>query len=116
RPTACCASNTNSCFTPGRGASRARRSRERGRVVRAAGAARGQGRAYRGRVILLHRRAEAELAECIGTLPGNGHFGVQASITDSQSLARAAAAVKTRCGKLDVLVNTAGFTKPVPAA
>ena len=68
------------------------------------------------RVILLHRRPEAEADACIGALAGSGHFGVQASITDSESLARAAAAVKERCGKLDVLVNTAGFTKPVPAA
>jgi len=68
------------------------------------------------RVILLHRRPEAEVAECIGALAGNGHFGVHASITDSQSLAGAAAQVKARCGKLDVLVNTAGFTKTVAAA
>ena len=68
------------------------------------------------RVILLHRRPEAELAECLAALDGSGHFGVQASITDSESLAQAAAAVKARCPKLDVLVNTAGFTKPVPAA
>jgi NAD(P)-dependent dehydrogenase (short-subunit alcohol dehydrogenase family) len=68
------------------------------------------------RVVLLHRRSEAELAECIDGLAGRGHFGVHASITDSQTLARAAATVKERCGKLDVLVNTAGFTKPVPAA
>ncbi len=68
------------------------------------------------RVVLLHRRPEAELAECIDGLAGRGHFGVHASITDSETLARAAATVKERCGKLDVLVNTAGFTKPVPAA
>jgi NAD(P)-dependent dehydrogenase (short-subunit alcohol dehydrogenase family) len=68
------------------------------------------------RVILLHRRPESELAECLGGLAGSGHFGVTASITDSAGLARAAAEVKARCGKLDVLVNTAGFTKPVPAA
>jgi NAD(P)-dependent dehydrogenase (short-subunit alcohol dehydrogenase family) len=76
------------------------------------------GRAARlgARVVLLHRRPETEVAECIGTFAGSGHFGVHASITDSASLARAAAEVKARCGKLDVLVNTAGFTKPVPAA
>lgn len=68
------------------------------------------------RAILLHRRPEAEAAECLAGLAGTGHFAVPASITDSASLARAAAVVKERCGKLDVLVNTAGFTKPVPAA
>jgi len=45
------------------------------------------------RVILLHRRPEAELAECLAALDGSGHFGVQASISDSESLAQAAAAV-----------------------
>jgi len=68
------------------------------------------------RVVLLHRRTDAELAEAIDGLAGRGHFGVTASITDSESLGRAAAAVRERCGKVDVLVNTAGFTKPVPAA
>jgi len=68
------------------------------------------------RVVLLHRRTDAELAEAIDGLAGRGHFGVTASITDSGSLGRAAATVRERCGKLDILVNTAGFTKPVPAA
>lgn len=68
------------------------------------------------RAILLHRRPESEASDFIRGLPGAGHFGVNASITDSESLARAAASVRERCSKLDVLVNTAGFTKPVPAA
>lgn len=68
------------------------------------------------RAILLHRRSRAELEEALDSLPGRNHFGVTASITDSASLARAAGEVGERCGKLDMLVNSAGFTKPVPAA
>ncbi len=67
------------------------------------------------RVIVLHRRPQAELEAFLATLPGSGHFGVAASITDSASLAQAAREVQERCGgMLHVLVNTAGFTKPVP--
>ena len=67
------------------------------------------------RVIVLHRRPIAEEREFLATLPGGGHFGVVANITESQELATAAAAVGERCDKLHILVNTAGFTKPVPA-
>jgi 3-oxoacyl-[acyl-carrier protein] reductase len=41
---------------------------------------------------------------------------VPASITDSPTLQAAAQAVRERIGKLDMLVNTAGFTQPVPVA
>jgi NAD(P)-dependent dehydrogenase (short-subunit alcohol dehydrogenase family) len=68
------------------------------------------------RVVVLHRKARAEAETFLASLPGTGHFEVNASIVDSQDLARAAQAVKERAGKLDILVNTAGFTKPVPAA
>jgi 3-oxoacyl-[acyl-carrier protein] reductase len=66
------------------------------------------------RVVLLHRRGEEELAQFVATLPGAGHFGVNASITDSASLAAAANTVKERAGGAHILVNTAGFTQPVP--
>ena len=68
------------------------------------------------RVIALHRRPREEAMAFLRTLDDGDHFDVEASITDSDSLARAAQVVSARLGKLDVLVNTAGFTKPVPAA
>jgi NAD(P)-dependent dehydrogenase (short-subunit alcohol dehydrogenase family) len=67
------------------------------------------------RIVILHRREDAELNEFLATLSGKGHAGVKASITESHELARAAAQVAGKFGKVDVLVNTAGFTKPVPA-
>ena len=68
------------------------------------------------RIVLLHRKEPADAAAFLGSLPGSGHFDVRASITDSASLAQAAKTVKERAGKLDILVNTAGFTKAVPVA
>lgn len=67
-------------------------------------------------VVLLARRNEAEFAETLAELPGSGHYGVNASITDSASLRAASEAVRVRSGRCDILVNSAGFTKPVPAA
>lgn len=68
------------------------------------------------RVVLLHRRSDEELAQFLPTLSGSGHFGVTASITDSASLAAAARTVQEKAGGAHMLVNTAGFTQPVPAA
>lgn len=47
-------------------------------------------------------------------LPGSGHAVVQASVTDSESRKRLAGFVAKRYGRLDVLVNNAGITTPVP--
>ena len=49
-------------------------------------------------------------------LPGSGHIAIRASITDSASLRLAAAEVQQRLGRADILVNSAGSTKAVPAA
>ncbi|MBC8022034.1 MAG: SDR family oxidoreductase [Burkholderiales bacterium] len=66
------------------------------------------------RVIVLHRRPEAEARKFIEGLPAGNHFAVSASITDSASLAQAAREVASHVNALHVLVNTAGFTQPVP--
>jgi 3-oxoacyl-[acyl-carrier protein] reductase len=68
------------------------------------------------RVILLHRKGAGEAQAFLAELAGRGHGEVQADITDSASLAKAAQDVQSRFGRLDILVNTAGFTRPVPAA
>ena len=67
-------------------------------------------------VVVLARRSEQQFAETLAELPGSGHYGVHASITDSASLRAAAEAVRARSGRCDILVNSAGFTKSVPAA
>lgn len=68
------------------------------------------------RVVLLGRGDLAGLEALAATLPGAGHGGVQADIADSATLAAAAAAVATRFGRADILVNTAGMTRAVAHA
>jgi len=68
------------------------------------------------RVVLLQRDAAAHSAALLDELPGSGHFAVEASVTDSASLKAAAEQVLARTGGATVLVNAAGFTRPVPAA
>jgi NAD(P)-dependent dehydrogenase (short-subunit alcohol dehydrogenase family) len=67
------------------------------------------------RVVLLHRGDAAAARAFLATLPGE-HEQVIASITDSAQLAAAAASVRERCGRADILVNCAGFTQPVAPA
>ncbi|HEY2630567.1 MAG TPA: SDR family NAD(P)-dependent oxidoreductase, partial [Usitatibacter sp.] len=67
------------------------------------------------RIVVLHRHPDEEAASFIKSLAGSGHMAVNASITESASLVRAAQSVKEKLGVLHVLVNTAGFTKPVAA-
>lgn len=68
------------------------------------------------RIVLLHKDAPQQATEILSTLPGSGHLAVSASVTDSASLAAAAEEVKARTGGATILVNAAGFTRPVPAA
>ena len=67
------------------------------------------------RVVLLHRKPPAEAAAFLATLAAGAHLGIAASVTDSAALAAAAREVSERCGRADILVNTAGFTQPVAA-
>lgn len=55
-------------------------------------------------------RAEALLA----ALPDGGHSHFPVSVDDPQSVRDAAAAVIARHGRVDILVNSAGTTRPVP--
>lgn len=57
-------------------------------------------------------RAEALIA----TLPGSGHFPVRVSLDESETIASARDQVIARGGKLDLLVNSAGYTRPIPHA
>jgi 3-oxoacyl-[acyl-carrier protein] reductase len=68
------------------------------------------------RIVLLDRSATAEAAQKARELPGEGHGAIQASIDDSATLRAAAQAVEERWKRTDILVNAAGFTKPVPHA
>jgi 3-oxoacyl-[acyl-carrier protein] reductase len=67
-------------------------------------------------VVFLQREPVHESDELLASLPGKGHFALLASVTDSDELAKAAALIKERTSGASILVNAAGFTRPVPAA
>lgn len=73
------------------------------------------------RVVVVHRGSADSTAAAqalIASLPGGAeqHRDVAASVTDSATLARAAAWVRQHAGAASILVNSAGSTQPVPAA
>lgn len=68
------------------------------------------------RVVLLQRKPVAEARPLLDSLEGTGHFAVVASVTDSASLTAAAALIREATGSATILINCAGFTKPVAAA
>jgi 3-oxoacyl-[acyl-carrier protein] reductase len=70
------------------------------------------------RIAILHRGAASRCAALLDEVPGSGHFALEASVTDSASLATAARQVleRTEGAGASLLVNAAGFTRPVPAA
>lgn len=65
-------------------------------------------------VVITYNSDAAKANALLDTLPGNGHAVVQASVTDSPSLATLADFVARNFGRLDILVNNAGITTPVP--
>ena len=69
-------------------------------------------------VILTHRPGKDEAGPSVAqALPGTGHLAFPLDVADTASIAALHGAV-TRTGvtRLDVLVNSAGFTQPVPHA
>lgn len=70
------------------------------------------------RVAISHRDvpAEAAAAELVKSLPGYGHAALIADVARTETLKLLRVELERRFGRLDVLVNAAGFTKPVPHA
>jgi 3-oxoacyl-[acyl-carrier protein] reductase len=50
----------------------------------------------------------------IGELPGSGHAPIRIVLEDSATIRAAAKTVGDAHGRADIVVNSAGFTKPVP--
>jgi 3-oxoacyl-[acyl-carrier protein] reductase len=68
------------------------------------------------RVAVGYNKGRERAETLIGELPGSGHRAVHMRLEDSASLQAVAAEVRTGYGRADVLVNSAGFTKPIPHA
>ena len=82
----------------------------------AIGAATGRMLAEAGaRVALTGRNGDAA-ARAAGMLPGGAHVGFPADVADTLSLIALRNAIAERFGGLNILVNAAGFTVPVPHA
>lgn len=65
-------------------------------------------------VIITYNRNAEKAKKLIQSLPGSGHLCLQARIDDRENLNSAIAIIEEHYGKLDVLVNNAGITTPVP--
>ncbi|MGQ0601082.1 MAG: SDR family NAD(P)-dependent oxidoreductase [Anaerolineales bacterium] len=68
------------------------------------------------RLVITYHENAARAEALVHTLPGTDHLAAQASVEDSATLARLAEQLATRYGQLDILINNAGVTRPVPHA
>jgi 3-oxoacyl-[acyl-carrier protein] reductase len=69
------------------------------------------------RVVITHRPGAEKAGEAeviLATLPEHGHAAFPADVGDSATLNALRDGVAVRYGRCDILVNSAGFTKPVP--
>nr|WP_144161727.1 SDR family oxidoreductase [Paraburkholderia sp. BCC1885] len=67
-------------------------------------------------VVVCGQRDNGKAERVVQSLPGQGHMAKRVTITDSESLSRLANEVRAQYGRTDILINTAGFTKPVKHA
>ncbi|MET4476726.1 SDR family oxidoreductase [Bradyrhizobium sp. F1.13.3] len=70
-------------------------------------------------VVISHRdeaKEASSAAEVAATLAGAGHAALVADVAQTATLTALRGEMERRYGRLDVLVNAAGFTKPVPHA
>ncbi|MBR0935639.1 SDR family NAD(P)-dependent oxidoreductase [Bradyrhizobium jicamae] len=71
------------------------------------------------RVAVSHRDVPGEAAaaaKVMQSLPGEGHAALIADVSRTDTLKALRIEIESRFGRLDVLVNAAGFTRPVPHA
>ena len=68
------------------------------------------------RVIVGYRRDAAGAASLVASLAGAGHAAHAVTIEDTSTLVALRDTIKVSHGRVDILVNSAGFTKPVPHA
>lgn len=69
------------------------------------------------RVVITNRAGPDKVAAAnalLATFAGEGHSAFAADVADTATLIALRDVVVARYGRLDILVNTAGYTKPVP--
>jgi 3-oxoacyl-[acyl-carrier protein] reductase len=69
------------------------------------------------KVAVTHRpgkEAADRAAPLVQALAGEGHVAIPADVADTKTLLAAREAISRAFGGLDILVNSAGFTKPIP--
>jgi len=66
------------------------------------------------KVVLVDIKEPAEMQSLATSLPGEGHFISQTFIDNSESCAQLANRLANEFGSLNLLVNSAGITTPVP--
>jgi 3-oxoacyl-[acyl-carrier protein] reductase len=69
------------------------------------------------KVAVTHRpgkEAADRAAPLVQALAGEGHVAIPADVADTKTLLAARDAINHAFGRLDILVNSAGFTKPIP--
>lgn len=62
-------------------------------------------------VVVVYRSSQEAADDLLRSFEGSGHSALRVEIDDSSSIERIAKAVNSHYGKLDVLVNNAGFSK-----
>ncbi|CAN7691197.1 SDR family oxidoreductase [Phyllobacterium sp. LjRoot231] len=65
-------------------------------------------------VVVGYRSGRDRAEETIAGMPGTGHIALPVSIEDTATITAFQRAVLERFSQVDILVNTAGITKPVP--
>jgi 3-oxoacyl-[acyl-carrier protein] reductase len=71
------------------------------------------------KVVITHRPGSDKAAAAnalLASFAGDGHAAFAADVAETATLLALREQIAARYGRLDVLVNTAGFTKPVPHA
>lgn len=68
------------------------------------------------RVVVGYHAARERAEDIAGSLPGNGHVVLPVSIEEPASITSFRDSVLSAMGRADILINTAGITKPVAHA
>jgi 3-oxoacyl-[acyl-carrier protein] reductase len=67
-------------------------------------------------VVICYNKGKERAEALLKKLPKADHRTQQLTVEDAASIGRAAEAVRSGYGRADILINSAGFTRPVPHA